>query len=345
MLGKRTDLAAGAAHELVLGTSAPGRVRARRVDPERSPKAPPRGGHGSFDPRSRLASLDFRAPSVDVRARLVDELLASRPSYQHSRLRPGQAEQMLHGCLGLMFPHFARCPENRSFLVAEIERVEADLYELLAAVGQRAEAASTPIDTFMDGLPKIASALNQDAAFLHAGDPAAASIDEVILAYPGFFAIAAYRLAHALAQLDVPVIPRLIAEYAHQRTGIDIHPGARIGAPFFIDHGTGVVIGETTEIGRRVKVYQGVTLGALSVRKEDADEKRHPTIEDDVIIYASAVILGGDTVIGQGSIIGGNVWLTASVPASSVVYRSAEVRVRSPSEPLSAEHPAIMPTH
>lgn len=251
----------------------------------------------------------------------------------------------MNGCLGMMFPHFARCPETRSFLMAEVERVEADLVELLAAVGLEGEAASQIIDRFLAVLPTVATSLTADAHFIHAGDPAAASIDEVILAYPGFFAIAAYRLAHHLELESVPVIPRLMTEYAHQRTGIDIHPGARIGAPFFIDHGTGVVIGETTQIGDRVKVYQGVTLGALSVSKEDAHAKRHPTIGNDVILYASAVILGGDTEIGAGSIVGGNVWLTESVPAGSVVYRSAEIRVKGKGDPLSGEHRAVVASH
>ncbi len=280
-----------------------------------------------------------------MRARLVDQLLAGRPPYRHPRLRREKAEQVLQGCLGLMFPHFARCPESRAFLIAEAERVEADLHELLAAVGLEAEEAEHPIEMFIEAIPQVARDLAADAQFLHGGDPAAASMDEVILAYPGFYAIAAHRLAHRLHQIGVPVIPRLISEYAHQRTGIDIHPGASIGVPFFIDHGTGVVIGETTRIGDRVKVYQGVTLGALSVRKQDAHAKRHPTIEDDVIIYASAVILGGDTVIGRGSVIGGNVWLTESVPSGSVVYRSAEIRVRRPDDSSASEERILMPTH
>ena len=140
----------------------------------------------------------------------------------------------------------------------------------------------------------------------------------------------------------MPVIPRLITEYAHRHTGIDIHPSAEIGAPFYVDHGTGIVIGETAKIGRRVKIYQGVSLGALSVRKADAKAKRHPTIEDDVIIYACAVILGGKTVIGAASVVGGNVWLTESVPPKSMVYRSAEIRVHRPGEdPEVAEHHVV----
>jgi serine O-acetyltransferase len=164
-----------------------------------------------------------------------------------------------------------------------------------------------------------------------AGDPAANSENEVILAYPSLAAISTHRVAHFLYERDVPLLPRIMSEYVHHRTGIDIHPGAKIGRSFFIDHGTGVVIGETTQIGDRVKLYQGVTLGALSVSRDMRGKKRHPTIEDDVTIYAGATILGGDTVIGRGSVIGGNVWLVRSVPPYSKVYNA-----RSESEPVVA---------
>jgi len=168
-----------------------------------------------------------------------------------------------------------------------------------------------------------------DADSIYKGDPAAESIDEVILAYPGFMAISIYRLAHELYKLNIPIIPRIFTERAHQITGIDIHPGATIDSPFFIDHGTGIVIGETTKIGKNVKIYQGVTLGALSVDKSLANIKRHPTIEDDVIIYSQAVILGGETIVGRNSIVGGNSWITQSIPPDSVVYSKIEVKVRS----------------
>ena len=167
---------------------------------------------------------------------------------------------------------------------------------------------------------------------IYRGDPAAESVEEVVLAYPGFLAISIYRIAHEFYHLDVPIFPRLLTEYAHQLTGIDIHPGARIGTPFFIDHGTGIVIGETTLIGDNVKIYQGVTLGALSVDKSLANTKRHPTIEDNVIIYAQAVILGGETIIGHDSVVGGNSWLTRSVPPFSFVYPETKVNVRTPDE-------------
>jgi serine O-acetyltransferase len=181
---------------------------------------------------------------------------------------------------------------------------------------------------FFAVIPEIEKLLNKDALFITANDPAASGVEEVIMAYPGFFAITVYRLAHQLSKQDVPVIPRVMTEYAHSLTGIDIHPKANIGAEFSIDHGTGVVIGETAVIGNRVKFYQGVTIGALSVNKELALTKRHPTIEDNVIIYSGSTILGGKTTIGHDSIIGGNVWLTESVPPFSLVYHESKVTVR-----------------
>lgn len=180
-------------------------------------------------------------------------------------------------------------------------------------------------ERFFDELPGIFEKIEQDVTAMYTGDPAARSRSEVIRTYPGFYAVSAYRVAHKLVELGIPGIPRIITEHAHSRTGIDIHPEARIGNHFCIDHGTGVVIGETTVIGNHVKIYQGVTLGALSVNKEDAQRKRHPTLEDNVVVYAGATILGGETVIGQGSIIGGNVWLTRSVPAGSKIYYQAKM--------------------
>ena len=170
---------------------------------------------------------------------------------------------------------------------------------------------------FIQALPEIREVLATDIRAALEGDPAAKSYDEIIFSYPGLYAITVYRIAHKLHELDVPLLPRIMTEYAHSLTGIDIHPGARIGESFFIDHGTGVVVGETTEIGNRVRIYQGVTLGALSLPKDEIDVfrniKRHPTIEDDVIIYSNASILG-NPVIGSRSIIGGNVWITEDVP-------------------------------
>ncbi|NOU18466.1 MAG: serine acetyltransferase [Bacteroidales bacterium] len=184
------------------------------------------------------------------------------------------------------------------------------------------------VDSFFGKLKEIKQQLDIDAKFLAANDPAASGVDEVIMAYPGFYAILVYRIAHCLAEIGIPIIPRIMSEHAHSHTGIDIHPKAKIESEFFIDHGTGIVIGETTVIGKRVKIYQGVTLGALSVSKDKASTKRHPTIEDDVIIYAGSTILGGETVIGHDSVIGGNVWLTESIPAFSMVYHESKVVIK-----------------
>jgi serine O-acetyltransferase len=178
---------------------------------------------------------------------------------------------------------------------------------------------------FFDSLPQIFEKLNEDVEAMYEGDPAAKSKSEVIQTYPGFYAIAAYRIAHQLHLLGVKGIPRVITEHAHSKTGIDIHPSASIGNHFCIDHGTGVVIGETAVIGNHVKIYQGVTLGALSVSKDDAVKKRHPTLEDHVVVYAGATILGGETIIGHHSVVGGNVWLTRSVPAHSKIYYQAKM--------------------
>jgi serine O-acetyltransferase len=178
--------------------------------------------------------------------------------------------------------------------------------------------------TFLKDLSSLRALLGKDVIAARDGDPAAHSYDEIIFSYPGLFAISVYRIAHHLYEQGVPLIPRIMTEYAHSQTGIDIHPGAHIGESFFIDHGTGVVIGQSTEIGGRVRIYQGVTLGALSLSKDSVEglrnKKRHPTIKDDVIIYAGATILGGETVIGERSVIGGNVWLTESVPPDTKVF-------------------------
>jgi serine O-acetyltransferase len=176
------------------------------------------------------------------------------------------------------------------------------------------------VDDFFEALPEIRRVLLTDVYAACKGDPAAKSVEEVIVSYPGVEAITVHRIANFFWKRDVPLIPRMMSEIAHGRTGIDIHPGAAIGESFFIDHGTGVVIGGTSIIGKNVKLYQGVTLGALSVKKGEADKKRHPTIEDDVTIYAGATILGGETVIGKGCVIGGNVWITESIPRDTMVF-------------------------
>lgn len=215
-------------------------------------------------------------------------------------------------------------------VLKEVELLRGRLLEVLRPFVQ-AHPESLPaekmIDTFFDQLPEVYDLLWLDAEAGYKGDPAAESIHEVILAYPGFFAIFVHRLAHIFHQMGVPVFPRIMSEYAHERTGIDIHPGATIGHTFFMDHGTGIVVGETTIIGNNVKIYQGVTLGALSVKKELAGRQRHPIIEDNVVIYSGTTILGGRTRIGANSIIGGNVWLTESVPPNSLVFHKSVIEM------------------
>ncbi len=180
---------------------------------------------------------------------------------------------------------------------------------------------------FFNQLPELYQVLNTDIQAIFSGDPAARSEFEVIRTYPGFFAISFYRVANSLFKHRIPLLPRILTEYAHSKTGIDIHPAAEIDEYFYIDHGTGIVIGESCIIGKHVKLYQGVTLGALSVAKSMAFTKRHPTVEDHVVIYSGATILGGETVIGHDSVIGGNVWLTKSVPPHSTVFHKPEITV------------------
>ncbi len=218
------------------------------------------------------------------------------------------------------------------------------------------DKARRVIVEFLEEIPSIRALLAGDTVAAYDGDPAALNLDEVILAYPGLLAVSVHRLAHKLYQLDVPLMPRIMAAWAHARTGIDIHPGARIGRNFFIDHGTGVVIGETTDIGENVKIYQGVTLGALSFPKDDRgrvirEAKRHPTVNDHVTIYANAIILGGDTVIGENSVIGGSVFVTSSVPPNSLVtFQPPELRLKDrsmskPDKPKPTSTPGQMPDY
>jgi serine O-acetyltransferase len=183
-------------------------------------------------------------------------------------------------------------------------------------------------DNFLEKLPSVLEKLNQDATFILENDPASNSVGEVYLGYPGFYAIAIYRLSHELYLLDLLLFSRLMSEYAHRITGTDIHAGATIDSPFFIDHATGIVIGETTVIEKYVKIYQGVTLGALSVSKDMKNAKRHPTVEKNVCIYANATILGGNTIIGKNSIIGGNSWVTSSIPEASLVTNTTTTEVK-----------------
>ena len=261
---------------------------------------------------------------------LADYSLGRTIDTTASAARPtmAAAEELLEKLRILLFPGFYREDDDGSLesyvslLVAEIHfRLEAILLPLLPRESEKSQQICLK---FLQDIPRIRDLLQQDLQAFLSGDPAATTESEIIAAYPGYDAITVHRLANALHRLGTPVLPRMLAEIAHSRTGIDIHPGAEIGAAFFIDHGTGVVIGETTTIGKHVKIYQGVTLGALSTRGGQSlkGKKRHPTIEDGVTIYASASILGGNTVIGAGATIGGNAFVTCSVPSGATVTGS-----------------------
>lgn len=223
-------------------------------------------------------------------------------------------------------------PEDYAALL--LERIEKQLQRQIALTlpeEQEAQAAELAAE-MVTKLPQIARQVQMDLEATFDGDPAAGSREEILFSYPGLFAILVYRVAHELYRLHIPILPRMMSEYAHSHTGIDIHPGAQIGDYFFIDHGTGIVVGETTVIGDRVKLYQGVTLGALSTRDghHSLPGKRHPTVEDDVTIYSGASILGGDTVIGRGSVVGGNAFLTDSVQKDTrVVIHAPETVFKS----------------
>ena len=239
-------------------------------------------------------------------------------SHVTSELRT-KTEQWADRVLSLIFPEFTQSIDCRDTAVqTDIVDIWNGLLDLQNILGF--ESPST-LQSAAEDLLAIREILLQDAQAALDGDPAAKSLDEVIIAYPGFRAMAHYRLAHLLLNRGYPLIPRIITEKSHHETGIDIHPGAVIGPRCFIDHGTGVVIGESAVIGTNVKIYQGVTLGALSVSKALANTKRHPTVEDDVVIYANSTILGGETVIGSRSVIGGNSWVTESVPPDSFIKR------------------------
>lgn len=259
---------------------------------------------------------------------------------------------ILESVLDLMYPgYFGRrdlSPENLSGYIAEVlaalaPKLEREMEHCLcygqerdparSATGDCAPRARELAQVFLERLPEIRGLLVRDVQAAFDGDPAATNLDEVILAYPGLLAVSVYRIAHALHDLGVPMMARIMTEWAHSKTGCDIHPGAKIGAAFFVDHATGVVIGETTEIGEGVKLYQGVTLGALSFPRDASGaiirgKKRHPTVESGATLYANATVLGGQTIVGAGSVIGGSVFLTHSVPARSrVSLKEPELRV------------------
>jgi serine O-acetyltransferase len=255
------------------------------------------------------------------RTTTLDALISLRSALSPTSPDPAAVPTLIEASLAALFPqHSGGRHLERPALTALLSTIEDTLTKLCQPILADEREVATLVEGFLEHLPEFHAVLLEDAQAIYKGDPAAKSLDEVILAYPGFLAIAVYRLAHWLYRNKVNTVPRMLAEHAHRVTGIDIHPGATIGRSFVIDHGTGIVIGETTVIHDNVKIYQGVTLGALSVNKSLADRQRHPTIERDVVIYANATILGGKTVIGAGSIVGGNVWITESVAPGSRIY-------------------------
>ncbi len=239
------------------------------------------------------------------------------------------SHEFVDDLIHLLFPVKTNRNISKFEIEIQLERMQLRLKQLMLPLKNEMNKEPQEVaEVFFERLPDVFKTLLNDADICMKSDPAADCVEEVILAYPGFYALSVHRLSHVLYQLEVPVLPRIMSEYAHGKTGIDIHPGATIGKNFFIDHGTGIVIGETAIVGDNVKIYQGVTLGALYVKKKMSDTKRHPTIEDNVIIYAGSTILGGETVIGHDTVIGGNVWLTESVVPYSVVYRKHKSVVR-----------------
>jgi len=258
-----------------------------------------------------------------------EKLFHRMQSYDMSLPSPKQTHEFIDSMILFLFPSRAGESLKIQQLRYEWERLQCLFVDLLSPLKPLLEESPEDLSRrFFEAIPSIHEQLLEEADYFIQCDPAAKSVEEVILCYPGYYAIAIYRLANELYRMKIPVLPRAISEYAHSKTGIDIHPGATIGKYFYIDHGTGIVIGETTEIGNKVKIYQGVTLGAMYVEKSLQNTKRHPTIEDNVIVYAGSTILGGDTVVGKNTIVGGNVWLTESVAPNSVVYHKAEVIIK-----------------
>ncbi|MBD2754185.1 serine O-acetyltransferase EpsC [Spirosoma validum] len=259
----------------------------------------------------------------------LEHLHTQRAHYRYKLPSRPDAGRFIDQLMRLLFPVTQDCKSISQHVEETYQHLNEQLINLLCPLEKNLPESPTEItERFFEQLPAIYDGLLLDAHAIADNDPASVGIEEVVAVYPGFYAIAVYRIAHELMKQNVPLLPRMLTEYAHGQTGIDIHPGAQIGRSFFIDHGTGVVIGETTIIGNNVKIYQGVTLGATYVAKSMAQKKRHPTIENNVVIYANATILGGHTTVGHDSVIGGNVWLTSSVEAHSLVYHQHQTEVR-----------------
>ncbi|MET0244487.1 MAG: serine acetyltransferase [Flavitalea sp.] len=257
---------------------------------------------------------------------LIDLLRVTHNAEWEATPSAREAFTWLNDLVQFLFPgnHLPKQTSYNSIL----KKNQIDLENiLLSYLDPKKFPVENAVEAFYDQLETIYKNLRLDAVKIYEFDPAASSVNEVIVSYPGFYAITVYRIAHELVKLEIPILPRILSEFAHRNTGTDIHPGAVIGVPFMIDHSTGIVIGATTIIGNNVSIYQGVTLGALQVAKELAEIKRHPTVEDNVIIYARSTILGGRTVIGKNSVIGGSVFLTKSVEPNSQVFNTHQLRI------------------
>jgi serine O-acetyltransferase len=263
------------------------------------------------------------------RNQFAEALFRANNSYCSEVPSMKETQRWVKDLVNLLFPIKLNRYVSLLDIEAGMKNLHLRLVDLMTPMNKELPHSPDEIAvSFFNKLPEIFNLLTKDAITFVKSDPAAEKLEEVILCYPGFFGLVVYRIAHILYQLKVPVIPRVMTEYAHSKTGIDIHPGAVIGQNCFIDHGTGIVIGETAVVGDNVKIYQGVTLGALFVKKNLADTKRHPTIEDNVVLYAGCTILGGNTTIGHDTIVGGNVWITESVLPHSVVYHENKTVIR-----------------
>jgi len=256
----------------------------------------------------------------------IEQIFQRKKNASYGFFDKNKAEAFVEELYQLLFlPQHINMEET---LRNNFDELQNKLFELIKNTTDDKLFAERQVEVLFGALPEIYDRLILDAESILEFDPATESLEEILLAYPGFFATYVYRISHQLWKQKIRTLPRILSEYGHSKTGIDIHPGAVIGEHFFIDHGTGIVIGETSVIGNNVKIYQGVTLGALNVSKDKANQKRHPNIEDNVIIYSGATILGGETTIGRDSIIGGNVWITQNVPSNSLVYNKSEIRIK-----------------
>ncbi len=286
-----------------------------------------KNNNSSFPAQASLLPSEHTKPENLEEHAFIRELMTNNRNRLQNFPDKQTAEQFIEELFQFLFVRHTNVLEEGK-LTNHYQALKNTFAALLFEVVNDEAKVKEHTTSFFNHVPAIYQRLLRDAEAILTSDPAARSLEEVMAAYPGFYATVIYRLTHQLWDQGVPFLPRFFSEYAHSKTGIDIHPGAEIGDAFAIDHGTGIVIGETTVIGDNVKIYQGVTLGALSVAKDCASKKRHPTIENDVVIYSGATILGGETIIGKGSVIGGNVWLTYSVPANSVVYHKSEIKVK-----------------